>query len=350
MRNTNKNNKIRVVCAMSGGVDSAVSAALLKKAGFAVEGVFVRLADGKSEDEVRAKMTAQKLQIPFAVWDLRQDFKKIVVDKFIAEIKSGSTPNPCAVCNPEIKFGLFLEKAMAGGADFMATGHYCQIKKTKDGIFHLLKGKDKNKDQTYFLWRLTQKQLAKIIFPVGVFEKDEIRSLAKKWRLSAAAKESQEACFAGGDAAGFIERRCGQNPGDIVDGKGNILGRHDGLWFYTIGQRQGIKLGGGPFYVAGKNFDKNRLVVSKNKSETEKKEIVLRDINWLAVKEPDLPITIKVKIRYRAKDAAATLDKIGGRYILNFTKPQFAPAPGQSAVFYRGNELLGGGRIVMSNE
>jgi tRNA-uridine 2-sulfurtransferase len=350
--------KIKVVCAMSGGVDSSVSAALLKKAGFEVIGVFMKfwaeeaqtgacLPENRccsTESEARARKTALQLEIPFYTLDLRQEFKKMVVERFIADTKAGLTPNPCVVCNQEIKFGLLVDKARGMGADHIATGHYCRIKKTKDGIYHLLKGADPGKDQSYFLWRLDQKQLGRVIFPVGGFDKKEVRVLAKKWRLpSAATPESQEVCFAAGGMEEFLARHCGKNPGNIVDDRGKAIGQHEGLWFYTIGQRKGIKLSGGPFYVKAKDFTKNELLVAGTAGGTGAEAAALADIRWLSGKTPALPLKLRVRIRYRAKEVGAVLGKNG---ILKFDKPQFAVTPGQSAVFYKGREVLGGGVIV----
>ena len=345
---------------MSGGVDSAVAAALLVRAGFDVIGVFMKfwtepvvtgvcLPENRccsDDSEMRARKTASQLEIPFYVLDIKDEFKKMVVDRFIADTKRGLTPNPCVVCNQEIKFGLLIERAHAMGADYVATGHYVQIKKTKAGAYRLLKGKDKSKDQSYFLWRLSQKQLSRIIFPVGCFDKVETRQMAKKWRLpSAKTPESQEICFAAGDMEGFLARHCGNKPGDIIDETGKVIGRHEGLWFYTIGQRKGIKLSGGPFYVAVKDFKKNRLIVARDFKSLGKAKAGLRDVRWVAGAAPDLPLGIKARIRYRSKDVAAVLNKNHG-YELEFARPQLAVTPGQSAVFYKGGEILGGGIIV----
>jgi tRNA-specific 2-thiouridylase len=345
---------------MSGGVDSAVSAAFLVKSGFEVIGVFMKFwaetADNgvclpqnrccSEESEQRARKTALQLGIPFYVLDVKNEFKKLVVDRFIADTKIGLTSNPCVVCNREIKFGLLIEKARAMGADSVATGHYAQIKKTKDGIYHLFKGKDKAKDQSYFLWRLTQKQLGRVIFPVGGFEKSEVRALAKKWKLpSALTPESQEACFASGGMDEFLAGHCGKKPGDIVDGAGKIIGRHEGLWFYTIGQRKGIKLSGGPFFVAKKDFKNNRLVVAESVKEASCAAACLKSVLWTAGVGSLLPLKAWVKIRYRSKEAPAVISGQNGKIQLEFSKPQFAVTPGQSAVFYRGKELLGGGII-----
>lgn len=331
---------------MSGGVDSSVAAALLKKAGFDVTGVFMNLLGSKEDDENRARAVAGQIGIPFEVVDLRAEFKKNIIERFITDTKKGLTPNPCVVCNLRIKFGFFLKIARAMGADYMATGHYAQIKKTKDGGFHLRKGKDKNKDQSYFLWQLGQHQLSKIIFPVGVFKKDEVRAIARDLGLLAAdAAESQEVCFAAGNMEEFLNENCGHKAGNIVDNEGNILGQHQGLWFYTIGQRKGVRLPGGPFYVLLKNKRKNELVVERSlKAAAEL--INLKDVKWVSGVTPALPIGIKCRIRYRGKELGAVLNKGARGFQLKFFRPQIAPAPGQAAVFYRGQELLGGGVIV----
>lgn len=354
-----KQNKTVVVCAMSGGVDSAVAAALLKRAGFEVVGVFMKfwveapqtgacLPENRccsTESEQRARKTSLRLGIPFYVLDLRLQFKAVVAERFVAEIKAGLTPNPCVICNSEIKFGLLIDKAREMGADYVATGHYAQIKKSRDGIYHLLKGKDKGKDQSYFLWRLTQDQLARVIFPVGCFEKTEVRALAKKWRLpSAATPESQEICFTGGDTNKYLETHCGKKPGNIIDAEGRIIGQHEGLWFYTIGQRKGIKLSGGPFYVKARNIEKNELIVARSAKDLGCGQAMLSNMNWISGSMPDLPLNARVRIRYRAKDVYSVLDKGG---LLKFCKPQFAVTPGQSAVFYKGSEVIGGGFIQL---
>lgn len=334
-----------VAAAVSGGVDSAVSAGMLKNGGFEVVGVFARLSGNKTEDEKQARAVCKKLEIPFHVVDLRAEFKKRIIDKFTANTEKGLTPNPCVFCNEEIKFGLLMEAALKSGADYFATGHYCQNKIDKSGIYHLSKGADKKKDQSYFLWRLKQKQLGKIIFPLGVFKKNEVKELAKIWQLPVKNNsESQDVCFISGQPADFFKKHLGGNPGDIVDADAKkIIGRHRGLWFYTVGQRKGIGLPGGPFYVIGKNLAKNRLLVSKKMPAAS--SVKLSNINWIAGAVPDLPRKINIKIRYRAKEAAAVLDKIGKDYVLRFAKPQFAPTPGQSAVFYVRGELIGGGII-----
>jgi tRNA-specific 2-thiouridylase len=303
-----------------------------------------------TESEQRARKTALLLGIPFYVFDLREEFKKLIVDRFIGDIKKGLTPNPCVICNEKIKFGLLIKRADELGAQFIATGHYAQIKKTK-GIYKLLKGKDKNKDQSYFLWRLNQKQLSRIIFPAGCFEKSEVRSLAKKWKLpSAQTPESQEVCFAPKGLEDFVLERIGRNPGDIIDASGKILGRHEGLWPYTIGQRKGIRLSGGPYYVVAKDMHSNRLIVSKDKADLQKREAVLRGANWTSGIKPGFPLKARVKIRYRGKEVVAEIAEKGFFLVLKFARHQDAVTPGQSAVLYRGDELLGGGEISFQRQ
>jgi len=353
---------------MSGGVDSSVAAALLKGAGFDVIGVFMKfwsepkrggLKDFNRccsvEAERRARKVAKILKVPFYVFNFEKEFKKRVVDYFLKEYKAGRTPNPCVVCNKEIKFGLLLEKALKLGADFMATGHYARLQRGTQN-YKLLKGKDKQKDQSYFLWQLNQKQLKHILFPVGNYTKNQVRQLAKKFKLPVfEAPESQEICFIRTDVNDFLKKHLKPRPGPIICSTSKveqkfeqkIMGRHQGLWFYTIGQRKGIGLAGGPYYVLNKDTKNNALIVAKNEKDLYEKDLVVRNINWLSGKVPKLTLKIKAKIRYRHKPASATITKILNSkfYILKFNHPQRAITPGQSAVFYRGQELLGGGVI-----
>ncbi len=353
--------KIRVVCAMSGGVDSAVAAFLLKEAGFKVIGVFMKfwvddLGAGEvpranlccsSDAERRAELTAGKLGIPFYALDFANDFKKKVVDDFVKRSKNGLTPNPCVVCNKVIKFGQLLKKAKKLGASYVATGHYARIKARKAGIFELLKGKDLEKDQSYYLWQLTQNELSRVIFPLGEFTKPEVRALARELVLpSHETPESQETCFAPAGTDEFLSKRFIAKPGDIVDGSGKKIGTHEGLWHYTIGQRKGIKLSGGPYYVVSKNGEANVLVVSKNKKDLFGKTAGLRGLNWIDGKNPRLPLAVKVKIRSRSKPAVALIKKAKGAEYLEFAKPQLAITFGQSAVFYLGSRLVGGAIIT----
>jgi tRNA-specific 2-thiouridylase len=367
----------RVICAMSGGLDSSVAAALLKGAGFDVIGVFMRFWSepekggliGASnrccspEAEVRARKVAKILKIPFYVFDFSKEFKKRIVDYFLEGYKKGITPNPCVVCNKEIKFGLLLEKALSLDADFVATGHYARIKGIRNkelGIreFKLLRAKDKNKDQSYFLWMLNQEQLKRILFPIGDYTREEVENLARKFKLPVLGiKKSVEICFIQTTINDFLKKYLKEKPGKIVDTKGKILGDHRGLWFYTIGQRKGIGLSGGPWWVVDKDLKKNFLIVTKNEKDLLKKELICKNANWISGKEPKLPIKVKVKIRNKADFANATIHSTFSHlrkcaniknkiYKVIFEEPQRAITLGQSAVFYKGEEVLGGGIIV----
>jgi len=375
-----RKNAQKVVVAMSGGVDSSVAAALLKRANFNVIGVFMKFwAEHKRgelpgfnrccspEAEIRVRKVAKILKIPFYVFNFEKEFKKRVVDNFLAEYKAGRTPNPCIVCNKEIKFGLLLEKALSLDADFVATGHYARLRReipngaqpkagravggleSKFQIpdYKLLKAKDKDKDQSYFLWQLSQNQLNRILFPVGIYTKTQVRNLAKKFRLPVAeTPESQEICFIADSIEKFLKKYIKEKPGNIMNKEGDVLGKHSGLWFYTIGQRKGIGLPGGPFYVLDKDLKKNYLIVTRNEKDLLKKELLVKDVNWISGKPPKLPMKIKTKIRYRHKAASARIYNIQNtKYKIFFDKPQRAITSGQSAVLYSGQELLGGGII-----
>ena len=382
---------------MSGGVDSSVAVALLKRAGpapeqawygvnFDVIGVFMKFWSGhkrgelagfnrccSQESEIRARKVAKILKIPFYVFNFEKEFKKRVVDNFLKEYKVGLTPNPCVVCNKEIKFGLLLEKALALGADFMATGHYARKKENltfsagaEKVKYWLFRGKDKNKDQSYFLWRLNQKQLKHILFPVGNYTKTQVRKLAKKLRLPVTqTPESQEICFIPDSIEKFLKKHIKEKPGKIVNKEGEILGKHQGLWFYTIGQRKGIGLAGGPYFVLSKDLKRNHLIVTKNEKDLLKKELLVKNVNWIGApsdcsvldraqkicalvsgKELKFPLKIKAKIRYRHEVVPAKIYKIQDtKYKVVFNQSQRAVTPGQSVVFYKGQELLGGGII-----
>lgn len=355
-----KNNK-KVVCAMSGGVDSSVAAALLKKEGYKVVGVFMRMHNFSNPED--AKKTAKKLGIDFKIIDTRKEFKKRVIDYFIKEYVRGRTPNPCVECNRWIKFNFLIEEMLKQKADFVATGHYtrlCREFSISNSQFSnkLLTARDKTKDQSYFLWTLNQKQLSKILFPVGDYTKNEIKKIAKDLDLPAhKSKESQEICFINTNLHEFLRKRINTNKGLIITKDGKKVGEHEGLAFYTIGQRKGIGIGGiGPFYVIDKNYKKNELIVAQgdfNKALF-KKEMLVKKINWinetnLPADRQGLPLKCKVKIRYLHPAMPATINE---QQTMNneqlkvfFNKKQRAITPGQSAVFYRGNEVLGGGII-----
>ncbi len=351
IRKTNK----KVIIAMSGGIDSSVAAALLKKTGFDVIGVFMKFWAEKDKDglvyvqnrcctpesEKRARAVADKLDIPFYVFNFEKEFKKKVVDYFLKNYKLRLTPNPCVVCNKEIKFKLLWKKVMALEADYIATGHYARKKDKK-----LLKGIDKEKDQSYFLWQLDQRILKKILFPVGDYTKTEVRKLAKRFKLPVLnIPESQEICFIQTTINDFLKKHLKAKPGRIINDKGKIIGKHSGLHFYTIGQRKGIKLPEGPFYVLDKDIKRNLLIVTKNEKDLYKKELFVKNINWIS--DVRFPLRVMVKIRYRHKPALAIISRQKNNSVkVVFSKPQRAITPGQSVVFYKGQEVLGGGIIL----
>ena len=345
----------KVLVLMSGGIDSSVAAALLKKEGFEVMGAFMKLANLPKFNEAkeRAEKVAKILKIPFYVFNLEKKFKKKIIDYFLKEYKAGNTPNPCVLCNKEIKFGLILEKALSLGANFVATGHYARkIQNPKSKIKKLLVAKDKKKDQSYFLWMLNQEQLKRILFPIGSYTKEEVRNFAKKFKLPVLkAKKSVEVCFIEKTVNDFLRKYLKEKPGKIVDTKGKVLGEHRGLWFYTIGQRKGIGLSGGPWWVVDKDLKKNLLIVTKNEKDLLRDELFCKDVNWISGREPKLPMEVKAKIRYKTNFAKATIYSVKNKiYKAIFEKPQRAITPGQSVVFYKGEELLGGGIICDSNE
>ncbi len=341
--------KIKVIIAMSGGVDSSVAAALLKKNGFEVIAVFMRMHEHSNPSD--ARKVAKILNIPFYVLDVQKEFKKRVIDYFLKEYKKGNTPNPCVECNRWIKFKFLFAQLNKLKADYITTGHYARVKNGK-----LSTAKDTKKDQSYFLWTLKQKQLAKIIFPIGDYTKEQVRGLAKKFSLPVFdKKDSQEICFINTCIEDFLKKYIKAKPGPIITIDNKKVGEHKGLIFYTIGQRKGIEIGGiGPFYVVKKDFKKNALIVSnppaggRNK-DLLRKETLVKNVNWIL----DKPFSgkCKVKIRSMAKPVPATIKK--NKII--FDKPQRAITPGQSAVFYapaealakagKGNEVLGGGII-----
>jgi len=349
---------------MSGGVDSSVAAALLKKAGFNVVGVFMKFWKEPGEQgenkccslkaETDARRVATKLEIPFYVFDFKKEFKKNVVDYFIDDYRLGNTPNPCVECNQYIKFGMFVKKALSMGADYIATGHYARVEKYQKGKqtkFKLLTAKDIKKDQSYFLWTLNQGQLSKSLFPIGEYTKDQVRVMAKKWKLLVFdKKDSQEVCFVKDkNICEFLRKRISVKPGIIVSTEKKELGKHNGLAFYTIGQRKGLNIGGtGPYYVVKKDLRKNKLVVAKAKDDsTYTKEVRLKNVKLISGDKLRTSIKCFVKIRYSSDLVLAT---IRSNKII-FSKKQKAVTPGQSAVFYSTKlikgmrEVLGGGII-----
>ncbi|MBI2113359.1 MAG: tRNA 2-thiouridine(34) synthase MnmA [Candidatus Wildermuthbacteria bacterium] len=351
-----KKKKGTVFVALSGGVDSSVAAALLKRAGFGVVGVYMKCwtADDplykgctSLDDERSARLAASHLEIPFYSWNFIKEYKEKVVQYLINGYMEGATPNPDIMCNKEIKFGLFYEKAMKLGADFIATGHYARIRRYSSTSV-ILEGRDKNKDQSYFLSFIHPEVLSRVLFPIGEYTKPQVRELAKKFGLpNAERKDSQGICFIGKlDFSDFLAKHIPLEPGNIVDILGNVLGKHAGLGLYTIGQRKGIKLSGGPYFVVRKEYAANILVVSKNESDILCKNAKVKDVRWLSLQEPK-DLDMEVRLRYRQKATPVRLEKTGDNsYALSFKDPQRAATPGQFAAFYQGEEMVGAGVLT----
>lgn len=347
--------------AMSGGVDSSVAAALLKDQGFEVIGMMLRLwSPPGQEDSNRcctpesmglARRAAGLLDIPFYVVDARDEFRDSVVKTFIDGYAEGLTPNPCLECNRTIRWTLLLERALALGADRMATGHYARIENDESGAVRLMRAADAEKDQSYVLHVLRQDQLRRALFPVGGYTKSEVRKIAEAHRLPMASRhDSQDLCFlAGGDYRDFLRRHSPESirPGQIVDLAGTVLGSHSGLAGYTIGQRKGLGLGSPmPMYVLRKDVGTNTLVVGRQ-DELGSSVLIAADVNWIGGGPMPAPFAALVKTRYTAKLQPATVTPVedGGRVRIDFESMQRDITPGQAAVFYQGETLVGGGII-----
>jgi len=344
-----------VYVGMSGGVDSSVTAALLKRQGYNVVGVYMKnwtkslpgFVCPWKEDFEDAKRVAVQLGIEFKVFDFEEQYKHKVVDYMIAEYSAGRTPNPDIMCNQEVKFKLFLETCLEEGADLIATGHYARV---SDG--QLLKAKDDNKDQTYFLYRVTEEALKKTLFPLGKYTKPEVRKLAKKFGLATAGKkESMGICFVGKvGIKEFLSQYVKTKPGAIINEAGEVVGQHDGAIFYTIGQRQGLGVGGGmPYYVVGKDMAKNEVYVTTNLDDERLwyKKLNLAEVHWINGESAN-GAKVQVRTRHRAPLVDGTLDiKLSDKGTLQVTLTDEirAATPGQSAVIYDGDLVLGGGVI-----
>ena len=345
---------------MSGGVDSSVAAKLLKDQGHEVAGIFLHFwkeegIAGNFENKccsaealLDARRVADKIGIPLYTLNLAEIFKKQVVDNFLSEYGKGRTPNPCVICNKLVKLGYLIKQAKKLGFDYVATGHYVKNYKFK---YKLLKAKDKSKDQSYFLYTLCQEELAHLLFPLGAHTKAQVRGLAKKFKLPVAEKpESQEICFIPEKSHNeFLKRHLKLKPGPIVMTSGKVIGQHQGLPLYTIGQRKGIKIGGtGPYYVAKFDYQSNILYVVDRYDDKilYGQELFAKNVNWLAGTWPKLPLICQAVIRYRHKPVKCVITKTSkNKFKVKFTQPQRAITPGQSVVFYQGEEVLGGGII-----
>lgn len=335
----------KAAVAMSGGVDSSVAAAILKNRGYKVFGITMQLDGGDDRLKAAAEI-ARRLKIPHYVFDLRRPFRQKVIEPFCTEYERGRTPNPCVECNRSIKFGLLLEKAINLGADYLVTGHYARIQPGNDG-YHLLKGIDPGKDQSYFLYTLEQKQLPHILMPLGEIYKNQARRIAREMGLAdIVLKESRDICFIPTEGIDyFISRNARSRPGDIIDTDGKVLGRHAGLPHYTIGQRHGMAVSSNKrLYVIGLEAETNRVVVG-SLGQLNRDRMMVKNLSWVSGKAPPGEIEVAVRVRYRAPAAPARLLICGDAAEVIFSEPQRAIAPGQSAVFYSGEEVLGGGII-----
>lgn len=355
-------NKQKVMVALSGGVDSSVTCALLLEQGYAVEAIFMKnwIPKSKEEgliicpltaDEKDARLVASQLGIKLSVISFEKEYRSEVVDYLFKEYQEGRTPNPDVLCNSKVKFNVFLKKALQLGADYVATGHYVR----RDGK-RLLKGIDPNKDQSYFLYQITQDQLAKCLFPIGEYAKPKVRELAKKFGLATAAKpDSQGICFVGEvQMKEFLKQRIKPQIGDIITVDGKKIGEHEGVWFYTVGQRKGIGIGGGmPYYVVGKDLPANRLIVARGDEDDAlfSHKMTISSVHWIN-ERPDFPLNCRVKIRYRQEDQECRIinnnkKNPAGNLEVIFADKQRAITPGQFAVFYQGEICLGGGVIIV---
>lgn len=361
-------NKSRVVVGMSGGVDSSVAALLLKQQGYDVTGLFMKNWEEDDTDEycssrqdfLDAASVADILDIPLEVVNFSAEYRERVFNLFLDEYQAGRTPNPDVLCNSEIKFRAFLDHALNLGADWIATGHYAQVHET-DGLFQLLKGEDGNKDQSYFLYRLNQQQLSHTIFPIGHLYKREVRKIAREHRLpNSTKKDSTGICFIGERPfREFLNRYLPANPGEIHTLDDQVVGEHQGVMYYTIGQRQGLGIGGTrqgseqPWFVSGKDIKKNVLYVVQGHDHPAllRSSLTAADLSWISGTPPHQNWVYAAKIRYRQTDAPCAITHFEHDSCqIGFATPQWGITPGQSVVVYESKVCLGGGVIIGSND
>lgn len=349
---------------MSGGVDSSVTALLLKEQGYDVVGVFMKNWDDTDENGVctatedykDVALVANKIGVPYYSINFEKEYWDKVFSYFLEEYKSGRTPNPDVMCNKEIKFKAFLDYAMSLGADYVATGHYARVRRDEDGTTHLLRGVDSNKDQTYFLNQLSQDQLSRVMFPLGEMDKSEVRKIAEEADLATARKkDSTGICFIGEkNFKEFLMNYLPAQPGQMVTEDGDVMGQHDGLMYYTIGQRKGLGIGGNgtsnePWFVIGKNLETNELIVGQGFTHPHLYATHLTASQFSFTTTQELPETFDctAKFRYRQTDVKVTVDwnKEDNTAVVTFDEPARAITPGQAIVFYDGDVCLGGGLI-----
>ena len=341
----------KVMAALSGGVDSSVAAHLLQQAGYACAGGIMTLHAPSPESVADARSVAERLHIPFYVLDCQDIFRKWVIEDFIAAYERGDTPNPCIACNRNLKFSHFLKEAERLGCEMIATGHYARIRRDEaTGRYLLLRAKDDTKDQSYFLYMLSQAQLSRVLFPLGELTKPEVRKIAEdNGFVNARRKDSQDICFVpDGDYFAFIEQYKGitYEKGAFLDLAGNCIGTHKGAVGYTVGQRKGLGLAmGAPVYVCGKDMEKNTVTVGgeENLFST---TLIAENCNWFPFENLTAPIEVTAKARYRHREQPATVSPLpDGRVEVRFHTPQRALTCGQAVVFYDGETVIGGGTI-----
>ena len=353
--------KKKVVVGLSGGVDSSVSAYLLKEQGYDVVGIFLKNWDESdadcpaAQDALDARLVADQLGIPFYSFDFSKEYWDDVFEKFLAENRKGRTPNPDIWCNQYIKFHAFLKYALELGADYVATGHYSGVRQGENGLYELVRADDDNKDQTYFLYTLQQEQLSKVLFPLQDISKPEVRSIAEKLKLPVAGKkDSTGICFIGDrNYRRFLEQYIDRTPGDFIHKEtGNVLGQHLGFPFYTIGQRKDLHIGGvkgaleSPWYVVEKDCENNRVIVSQDEQWLFKTDFVADTLSWCAGNSPADTFTCLVRTRHRSELAEASVEIKGNQAHIVCKTPERAITPGQAVVFYDGDICLGGGEIT----